>query len=114
MLAKDIETVEDEIKGFYDINLKKYLFKGTSCLEIIKLAESLIKKIEKKNKQIKEMDYGERLNLTKNISIYILEKVKNHNIIEENNYLIIKDIIEKLHENRELFQFIGKKVCRCC
>ena len=114
MLPKDIENIESEIKNLYDENLKKLLFKSTSCLEIIKIAKDLIKKASKKNKQFKELEYEEKLKLTKDISIYILEKSKNHNIIEEDKSEIIKDIIEKLYANRELFDFVESKCCKFC
>tara|TARA_R100000664_G_C2673912_1_gene84736 strand:+ start:15 stop:371 length:357 start_codon:yes stop_codon:yes gene_type:complete len=107
------EQFESQLKEMFEKIKPKVIFKSTDYLSILKISFDLIEKLHKKNKEYRKLSTEEKEKIARNISIYITQISREHNIINQDTEKIILGFINHKDSIFNFIELIYNKGCFC-
>ena len=119
MFSKEINELENEIKGLFEKDQKKLIFKAKNYASIMKITLDLIEKFNKKHKEFKTLTADEQSDVIANVVLFISIKAKTFDIITEEQFEHITTFIEYKDVIQDFVEMYVTPKClkkwfRCC
>ena len=123
MIESDLDKIEifnkleKELQKLFDKKKSKLIFKAKNYTEIMKISLDLLNNLIKKQKEYKKLSLEEQSDIISKIDLFIAQKSKIFEIITEEQYehikqvVELKDIVEDFTRNYYTSKCINKFFC---